>query len=33
MIEQVPDDVAAAFERLRNDGFTSRLVSEEAERG
>lgn len=29
MIEQeVPDDVVAAFERLRNDGFTSRLVRE-----
>lgn len=32
MIEQeVPDDVAAAFVRLRSDGFTSRLVPEEAE--
>ncbi|WP_405807694.1 YdcF family protein [Streptomyces sp. NBC_00210] len=33
MIEQViPDDVAAAFERLRADGFTSRLAPEAAER-
>ncbi|WP_019062482.1 YdcF family protein [Streptomyces prunicolor] len=33
MIEQeIPNDVAAAFERLRRDGFTSRLVPEEAER-
>ncbi|MEU1535252.1 hypothetical protein [Streptomyces fagopyri] len=28
----VPVDMEAAFERLRSDGFTSRLVLEEAER-
>ncbi|MDX2574449.1 YdcF family protein [Streptomyces scabiei] len=33
MIEQeVPDDVLAAYERLRGEGFTSRLVPETAER-
>ncbi|MEU7418459.1 YdcF family protein [Streptomyces antibioticus] len=33
MIEQeVPDDVLAAYERLRADGFTSRLVPETADR-
>jgi uncharacterized SAM-binding protein YcdF (DUF218 family) len=33
MIEQrVPDDVAAAYERLREAGFTSRLVAGTAER-
>ncbi|MCT9109555.1 YdcF family protein [Streptomyces mirabilis] len=33
MIEQqIPDDVAAAYGRLRDAGFTSRLVPEEAER-
>lgn len=33
MIEQeIPDEVAAAFERLRSEGFTSRLVPEDAER-
>ncbi|KAF3466938.1 YdcF family protein [Streptomyces sp. Tu 3180] len=33
MIEQrVPDDVAAAYERLRDAGFTSRLVADTAER-
>ncbi|MEV5396172.1 YdcF family protein [Streptomyces cellulosae] len=33
MIEQrVPDDVTAAYERLRDAGFTSRLVSDTAER-
>ncbi|GGQ11255.1 hypothetical protein GCM10010266_38020 [Streptomyces griseomycini] len=31
MIEQrIPDDVAAAYERLRNAGFTSRLVADTA---
>ncbi len=31
MIEQqIPDDVAAAYERLKAEGFTSRLVAEEA---
>lgn len=31
MIEQeIPDDVAAAYERLRGEGFTSRLVPEQA---
>ncbi|MFG2554427.1 YdcF family protein [Streptomyces sp. NPDC048581] len=34
MIEQeIPDDVAAAYERLRGDGFTSRLVPEGASHG
>ncbi|CAM5695751.1 YdcF family protein OS=Streptomyces tendae OX=1932 GN=GUR47_26250 PE=4 SV=1 [Streptomyces tendae] len=33
MIEQfVPEDVAAAYERLRDAGFTSRLVADTAER-
>lgn len=33
MIEQeIPDDVAVAYERLRGEGFTSRLVSEETKR-
>ncbi|PAZ09918.1 hypothetical protein CLM62_44040 [Streptomyces sp. SA15] len=33
MIEQhIPDDVAAAYERLRDAGFTSRLVPDTAER-
>ncbi|WP_408646752.1 YdcF family protein [Streptomyces carminius] len=33
MLEQyVPDDVAAAYERLRDSGFTSRLVTDPAER-
>ncbi|MFJ9055957.1 ElyC/SanA/YdcF family protein [Streptomyces sp. NPDC102409] len=33
MLEQhVPDDVAAAYERLREAGFTSRLVTDPAER-
>jgi hypothetical protein len=33
MIEQrVPDAVAAAYERLRDAGFTTRLVAETAER-
>jgi hypothetical protein len=33
MLEQhVPDDVAAAYERLRDAGFTSRLVTNPAER-
>ena len=33
MLEQhVPDDVAAAYERLRDAGFTSRLVTDPAER-
>nr|WP_156698656.1 YdcF family protein [Streptomyces sp. Z38] len=33
LIEQfVPDDVAAAYERLRDAGFTSRLVADTAER-
>ena len=33
MIEQeIPEGVVAAFERLRSEGFTSRLVPEEAER-
>jgi uncharacterized SAM-binding protein YcdF (DUF218 family) len=33
MIEQrVPEDVAAAYERLRDAGFTSRLVADAAER-
>ncbi|MFF0016108.1 YdcF family protein [Streptomyces sp. NPDC005374] len=33
MIEQhIPDDVAAAYERLRDAGFTSRLVTDTAER-
>jgi uncharacterized SAM-binding protein YcdF (DUF218 family) len=33
MIEQeIPNEVAAAFERLRSEGFTSRLVPEGAER-
>ncbi|MDO0936591.1 YdcF family protein [Streptomyces sp. DG2A-72] len=33
MIEQaIPGDVAGAFERLRSDGFTSRLVPEDADR-
>lgn len=33
MIEQaLPDDVLAAYERLRGDGFTSRLVPETADR-
>lgn len=33
MIEQrVPDDVAAAYERLRAAGFTSRLLADTAER-
>lgn len=34
MIEQeIPDDVAGAYERLRGEGFTSRLVSGEASHG
>jgi uncharacterized SAM-binding protein YcdF (DUF218 family) len=34
MIEQeTPDDVAAAYERLRAKGFTSRLVSEQSNHG
>lgn len=33
MIEQrVPEDVAAAYERLRDAGFTSRLAADTAER-
>lgn len=33
MIEQeIPDEIAAAFERLRGEGFTNWLVPEEAER-
>jgi uncharacterized glyoxalase superfamily protein PhnB len=33
MIKQhVPDDVTAAYERLRDAGFTSRLVADTAER-
>ncbi|WP_406494676.1 YdcF family protein [Streptomyces sp. NBC_01604] len=34
MIEQeIPDDVAAAYQRLRSEGFTSRLVPEDASHG
>lgn len=30
---EIPSDVAAAYERLRGDGFMSRLVPEEASHG
>ena len=34
MIEQeIPDDVAAAYERLRAQGFTSRLLADNVTRG
>ncbi|MBB5940198.1 hypothetical protein FHS42_007296 [Streptomyces zagrosensis] len=34
MIEQtIPDDVAAAYERLCAEGFTSRLLVDESTRG